>query len=89
MSVYEVTDALLNELENYELVILNFANGDMVGHTGSLEAAIKAVEGVDECLGKIYQKVEEIGGTMPENLSTPDKSIKELEKERNILNLSE
>ena len=64
MSVYEVTDALLNELENYELVILNFANGDMVGHTGSLEAAIKAVEGVDECLGKIYQKVEEIGGTM-------------------------
>jgi 2,3-bisphosphoglycerate-independent phosphoglycerate mutase len=62
--VYEVTDALLNELENYELVILNFANGDMVGHTGSLEAAIKAVEGVDECLGKIYQKVEEIGGTM-------------------------
>ncbi len=64
MSVYEVTDALLNELENYELVILNFANGDMVGHTGTLEAAIKAVEGVDECLGKIYQKVEEIGGTM-------------------------
>ncbi|MBQ2910316.1 MAG: 2,3-bisphosphoglycerate-independent phosphoglycerate mutase [Bacilli bacterium] len=64
MSVYEVTDELLNELGNFDLVILNFANGDMVGHTGILEAAIKAVESVDECLGKIYQKVQELGGTM-------------------------
>lgn len=64
MSVYEVTDELLNELGNFDLVILNFANGDMVGHTGVLEAAIKAVESVDECLGKIYQKVQELGGTM-------------------------
>lgn len=64
MSVYEVTDELLNELGNYDLVILNFANGDMVGHTGVLEAAIKAVESVDECLGKIFAKVEELGGTM-------------------------
>ena len=64
MSAYEVTDELLNELANYDLIILNFANGDMVGHTGVLEAAIKAVESIDECLGKIYQKVEELGGTM-------------------------
>lgn len=64
MSAYQVTDELLKELENYDLVILNFANGDMVGHTGVLEAAIKAVESVDECLGKIYQKVQELGGTM-------------------------
>ena len=64
MSAYAVTDALLNELGNYDLVILNFANGDMVGHTGVLEAAIKAVESVDECLGKIYQKISELGGTM-------------------------
>ena len=64
MSVYEVTDELLNELGNFDLVILNFANGDMVGHTGVLEAAIKAVESVDECIGKIYQKVQELGGTM-------------------------
>ena len=64
MSAYQVTDELLNELGNYDLVILNFANGDMVGHTGVLEAAIKAVESIDECLGKIYKKVEELGGTM-------------------------
>jgi 2,3-bisphosphoglycerate-independent phosphoglycerate mutase len=64
MSVYEVTDELLNELGNFDLVILNFANGDMVGHTGVLEAAIKAVESVDECIGKIYQKVQELGGIM-------------------------
>ena len=64
MSAYQVTDELLNELENFDLVILNFANGDMVGHTGVLEAAIKAVESVDECLGKIYKKVQELEGTM-------------------------
>lgn len=64
MSAYEVTDELLNELANYDLVILNFANGDMVGHTGVLEAAIKAVESVDECLGKLYDKVQELGGTL-------------------------
>ena len=64
MSAYEVTDKLLNELANYDLVILNFANGDMVGHTGVLEAAIKAVESVDECLGKLYDKVQELGGTL-------------------------
>lgn len=64
MSAYKVTDELLNELGNYDLVILNFANGDMIGHTGVLEAAIKAVESVDECLGKIYDKVEELGGIM-------------------------
>ena len=64
MSAFEVTDALLEELGNYDLVILNFANGDMVGHTGVLEAAIKAMESVDECIGKIYQKIQELGGTM-------------------------
>lgn len=64
MSAFEVTDALIKELENYDLVILNFANGDMVGHTGVLQAAIKAVETVDTCLEKIYDKVKELGGTM-------------------------
>ena len=64
MSAYEVNEQLLNELGNYDLVILNFANGDMVGHTGVLEAAIKAVESVDECLGKIYEKVKELNGVL-------------------------
>ena len=65
MSAYEVTDKLIKELDNHlDVVILNFANGDMVGHTGNLGAAIKAVETVDDCIGKIYKKVEEIGGTL-------------------------
>ena len=64
MSCYEVTDALLPEFENFDVVILNFANGDMVGHTGVMEAAIKAVEAVDYNLGRIYEKIESLGGTM-------------------------
>lgn len=64
MSANEVTESLLNELANYDLVILNFANGDMVGHTGVLEAAIQAVETVDQCLEKIYNKICEVDGIM-------------------------
>lgn len=65
MSAYEVTDALLEELEADDLhtVILNFANPDMVGHSGKLEPTIKAVEAVDKCLGKIVDKIIERGGT--------------------------
>ncbi|MEI3612323.1 2,3-bisphosphoglycerate-independent phosphoglycerate mutase [Pseudogracilibacillus sp. SO30301A] len=64
MSAYEVTDALLEELEKGELnaVILNFANPDMVGHSGKLEPTIKAIEAVDECLGKVVDKIIEFGG---------------------------
>lgn len=64
MSAYEVTDALLKELESGELnaIILNFANPDMVGHSGKLEPTIKAIEAVDECLGKIVDKILELGG---------------------------
>ena len=60
MSAYEVTDKVIEALEQdkYDVVILNFANTDMVGHTGSLEAAIKAVETVDECVGKIVKVIE-------------------------------
>ena len=65
MSANEVTKTLLKELDNdYDLIVLNFANGDMVGHTGDLEAAIKAVETVDYNLGLIYQKVKEKGGLL-------------------------
>lgn len=64
MSAYLITDKLLNVIEDYDLIILNFANGDMVGHTGNLDAAIRAVEVVDECLAKIYDRVIELGGVM-------------------------
>ncbi|WP_026909021.1 2,3-bisphosphoglycerate-independent phosphoglycerate mutase [Paucisalibacillus globulus] len=64
MSAYEVTDALLAELDKGEInaVILNFANPDMVGHSGMLEPTIKAIEVVDECLGKVVDKITELGG---------------------------
>ena len=55
MSAYELRDALVPELEKEEVdfVCLNFANGDMVGHTGVMEAAIKACEAVDECVKSV------------------------------------
>lgn len=64
MSAYEVTDALLKEIEadNFDAIILNFANPDMVGHSGMLEPTIKAIETVDECLGKIITLIEQKGG---------------------------
>lgn len=64
MSAIEVTDNLLCNLEKFDLIILNFANGDMVGHTGVLEAAIKAVETVDKCLERIYNKIKELDGIL-------------------------
>ncbi|MUK89187.1 2,3-bisphosphoglycerate-independent phosphoglycerate mutase [Ornithinibacillus sp. L9] len=65
MSAYEVTDALLTELDSGEhnAIILNFANPDMVGHSGMLQPTIDAIEAVDECLGKIVDKIIELGGT--------------------------
>ncbi|BCV20193.1 2,3-bisphosphoglycerate-independent phosphoglycerate mutase [Moorella sp. Hama-1] len=55
MSAREVTEAVLERLANYDLIVLNFANPDMVGHTGDLAAAIAAVETVDECIGRIVR----------------------------------
>ncbi|OJH18268.1 phosphoglycerate mutase (2,3-diphosphoglycerate-independent) [Bacillus obstructivus] len=65
MSAYEVTDALLKEIQDdkQDAIILNFANPDMVGHSGMLEPTIKAIETVDECLGKIVDLIIEKGGT--------------------------
>ena len=65
MSAEEVTQALLAELakDKFDVVILNFANPDMVGHTGVLPAAIKAMEKVDECVGRIVEKVLSLGGS--------------------------
>ncbi len=64
MSAKEITDILLNELEKYDVTILNFANGDMLGHTGVIPAAIKGIETVDKCLEKLYQKIKELDGLM-------------------------
>lgn len=66
MSAEEITDKLLAELDKdyLDVIILNFANGDMVGHTGNYEAAVKAVEFVDKCLKRIYDKIEEKDGTL-------------------------
>ena len=62
MSAYEVKDAVLTAMdEEYDFVVVNFANGDMVGHTGVFEAAVRAVEAVDECLGEIIKKAKAIG----------------------------
>lgn len=65
MSAYEVTDALVKEIEedNFDAIILNFANPDMVGHSGMLEPTIKAIETVDECLGRIVDLIIKKGGT--------------------------
>ena len=64
MSAYEITDKLLEVIDKYDVIILNFANGDMVGHTGNLKATIEALEHLDICLGKIYEKVKELKGTL-------------------------
>lgn len=54
MSAYEVKDVVINAINNgFDFIVVNFANGDMVGHTGNYNAALKAVECLDECLGEI------------------------------------
>jgi 2,3-bisphosphoglycerate-independent phosphoglycerate mutase len=65
MSAYQLTDTLLEQLANdYSLVVLNFANGDMVGHTGIMEAAVKACEAVDSCLGRLVEEFTGRGGVV-------------------------
>jgi len=66
MSAYEVCDGLVKAIKSdkYDVIIINYANPDMVGHTGVEEAAVKAVEAVDECVGKTVDAVLEVGGQM-------------------------
>ncbi len=71
MSAVEVTDKLLAAFDeqavagtSYDLIVVNFANGDMVGHTGIIEAAVKACETVDQCLGRIESYFRQKGGTL-------------------------
>lgn len=64
MSAYEVTDNILKAIDDkkYDVIIVNYANGDMVGHTGNIEKAIEAIEALDECIGKVITKIEEVEG---------------------------
>ncbi|MCL7943456.1 2,3-bisphosphoglycerate-independent phosphoglycerate mutase [Marinobacter sp. ATCH36] len=64
MSAPEVTDKLVEAIKSgkYDLVVCNYANGDMVGHTGKLDAAIKAAECIDRCVSRIAEALEEVGG---------------------------
>ncbi len=66
MSAEEITDRLLAKLEanRHDLVVLNFANGDMVGHSGIMDAAVAACEAVDSCLGRLAAKIGELGGIL-------------------------
>jgi 2,3-bisphosphoglycerate-independent phosphoglycerate mutase len=66
MSAYEVTDRVIEEIEKdkYDFILINYANPDMVGHTGIMEAAVKACEVVDECISKVIPKILEKGGVV-------------------------
>ena len=64
MSAYEVTDKIVEAIDSkkYDVIIMNYANGDMVGHTGVIDKAIEAVETLDTCVGKVISKIEEVDG---------------------------
>lgn len=64
MSAFELTDELVDAIESkeFDVIICNYANTDMVGHTGKLDAAIKAVEAVDECLERVVSALHRVGG---------------------------
>lgn len=66
MSAIEVTDKLIEKLNEdiFDVVILNYANGDMVGHTGNFKATVKALETLDDCLKRLFNKIEEKEGTL-------------------------
>ena len=63
---YEVTKNVVERIESgkYDVIILNFANCDMVGHTGVFEAAVKAVEAVDDCVGQVVKAVKKLDGVV-------------------------
>jgi 2,3-bisphosphoglycerate-independent phosphoglycerate mutase len=81
MSAPEVTDRIVDAIENqrYDVIIVNYANGDMVGHTGVFEAAVKAVECLDHCVGRIVEALDKVGG---EALITADHgNVEQMEDE--------
>ena len=66
MAAHEVTEALIQAIESqdYDFIVVNYANADMVGHSGDLPASIKAVQVIDDCLGKIMQATDRVEGTL-------------------------
>ncbi len=87
MSAYEVTDAVLTQIDSgkYDMIILNFANADMVGHSGIMGAAIKAVEAVDACVGKVAEKILSVHGQL---LVTADHGNADLMIDKNEHNMT-
>jgi 2,3-bisphosphoglycerate-independent phosphoglycerate mutase len=77
MSAPDITTSLVNEIQNqrYDFIVCNFANADMVGHTGNFDATVKAIEAIDTCLGQIISALELAGG---EALITADHGNAEL-----------
>jgi 2,3-bisphosphoglycerate-independent phosphoglycerate mutase len=82
MSAPEVTDKLVAAIEggSYDVIICNYANPDMVGHTGKFDAAVKAIEAIDVCLGRIVAALDTFGGEM---LVTADHGNAELMLDNN------
>lgn len=81
MSAPEVTDKIVDAILNqrYDVIVVNYANGDMVGHTGVFEAAVKAVECLDSCVGRIVEALDKVGG---EALITADHgNVEQMEDE--------
>ncbi|MYL23727.1 2,3-bisphosphoglycerate-independent phosphoglycerate mutase [Halomonas alkaliantarctica] len=64
MSAFEITDKLVEAIDGgtFDLIVCNYANGDMVGHTGDFDAAVKAIETVDTCVGRVVEAIERAGG---------------------------
>jgi 2,3-bisphosphoglycerate-independent phosphoglycerate mutase len=64
MSALEITEKLAEAIESnkYDAIVCNYANADMVGHTGDFQATIKAIETIDKCLGKVIQSTTKVGG---------------------------
>lgn len=81
MSAPEVTDKIVDAIlhQRYDVIVVNYANGDMVGHTGVFEAAVKAVECLDGCVGRIVEALDKVGG---EALITADHgNVEQMEDE--------
>lgn len=81
MSAPEVTDRIVEAIEQqrFDVIVVNYANGDMVGHTGVFEAAVKAVEALDTCVGRIVEALDKVGG---EALITADHgNVEQMEDE--------